>query len=89
MLDETMGHNHTHLVVPQCDRRIIVPMFVSDLSGSCHVVIQAYLNSRISKLEGVDINQCRISLYGRSGRCRGPQTLGAPRTWENNILCPF
>ena len=26
--------------------------------------------------------QCRVSLYGRSGICRGPRALGAPRTRE-------
>ena len=32
-------------------------------------------------------NQCRISLYGRSGTCHGPRALGPPRTWKNIILC--
>ena len=25
-------------------------------------------------------DQCRVSLYGRSGICRGPRASGAPRT---------
>ena len=32
MLDETMGHNHTHLVVVWLFQSVIVPMCVSDLS---------------------------------------------------------
>ena len=32
-------------------------------------------------------SQCRVSLYGRSGICRGPRASGAPRTGAKKLCC--
>ena len=45
------------------------------------VAISRMKKGKATGMDRIPVEQCRISLYGRSGTCHGPRDLGAPRTW--------